>query len=491
MNYYFNSDYVLWHDEKRTYIIEKYQNNDSSRGWISVLHPIQAMILSFFTQVKPYEKILADLTTFLGTDSDSAKKVISPFLTNREQFHTEYQGEQFQFPKNVLLEESSNNMDKLPKYKVEDFMFSETDFKTKRYYSSPLNVTLMPSNNCVTNCIYCYADRQTKSSTMSFERIKEIIDEAKTLGVLHFGMVGGEIFAYPQWDELIRYIKQNDFVVDRLSTKVPLTKEDVIKLKEAGIRQMQISLDTLVPKTLSKILRVNESYVEKIKNTVGYFCEEGFDTTIASVITTDNCDMENIRSIYEYLKDIKGISSWGLRPAFPSIYKNNSYSFTPTGEQMYKLFDEVEKQLQDKTPFPITYDKTFLERGYNESKGGSTNFKGAECSANRSHIFILPDGKVTICEQLYWKPHFIIGDLSKQTIKEVWHSERAMWFANLDTPQLQEGNPCKTCGIFDVCYKNMNRCWAEVVKAYGDKYWDYPDPRCEFAPSHKVNNLIY
>jgi hypothetical protein len=53
----------------------------------------------------------------------------------------------------------------------------------------------------------------------------------------------------------------------------------------------------------------------------------------------------------------------------------------------------------------------------NESKGGSQNFKGAECSANSSHIFILPDGKVTIGEQLYWKPHFIIGDLSRQTIK--------------------------------------------------------------------------
>jgi radical SAM protein with 4Fe4S-binding SPASM domain len=217
---------------------------------------------------------------------------------------------------------------------------------------------------------------------------------------------------------------------------------------------------------------------------------EGFDTTIASVITTDNCDIENMTSIYDYIKDIKGITDWGLRPAFPSIYKNNSYSFTPTGEQIYKLFDEVEK-LKAGAPFPITYDKTFLERGYSETKGGSQNFKGAECSANRSHIFILPDGKVTLCEQLYWKPHFIMGDLSQQTIKEVWHSERAMWFANLDKQQLQDGNPCKTCAIFDACYRNMNRCWAEVVKAYGDEYWDYPDPRCELAPPHKVNKLTY
>ena len=36
----------------------------------------------------------------------------------------------------------------------------------------------------------------------------------------------------------------------------------------------------------------------------------------------------------------------------------------------------------------------------------------------------------------------------------------------------------------------MNRCWAEVIKAYGDEHWDYPDPRCKLAPKMKTN-LIY
>ena len=29
-------------------------------------------------------------------------------------------------------------------------------------------------------------------------------------------------------------------------------------------------------------------------------------------------------------------------------------------------------------------------------------------------MYILPDGKVTICEELYWNEHFIIGDVTKQ-----------------------------------------------------------------------------
>ncbi|MCL1850005.1 MAG: SPASM domain-containing protein [Bacteroidetes bacterium] len=199
--------------------------------------------------------------------------------------------------------------------------------------------------------------------------------------------------------------------------------------------------------------------------------------------------MENMLSIYNFIKNISGITGWSLRPAFPSIYKEASADFIPSKKQIDDLFSDMEA-VKAEEKISIDYDKTFFERGYVSAEGGSKNFDGAECSSNRSHIFVLPDGKVTICEQLYWKPHFIIGDLTYQSIKEVWNSERALWFYNLEASQLSDGNPCKTCDIFKECYRNMNRCWAEVVKAYGDEHWDYPDPRCKLAPEMKTN-LIY
>jgi hypothetical protein len=75
MNYYFNTDYTLWHDAKRTYIIQRYENNDGSRGWISVIHPVQAMILSLFTQMKNHVEVLNDLAIFLKNTVDLAEYV--------------------------------------------------------------------------------------------------------------------------------------------------------------------------------------------------------------------------------------------------------------------------------------------------------------------------------------------------------------------------------------------------------------------------------
>jgi hypothetical protein len=55
---------------------------------------------------------------------------------------------------------------------------------------------------------------------------------------------------------------------------------------------------------------------------------------------------------------------------------------------------------------------------------------------------------------------------------------------------LKPSNPCSTCEIFENCYNNMNRCWSEVLKAYGQSNWDFPDPRCSLAPE-MINDLNF
>ncbi|MDY0324462.1 MAG: SPASM domain-containing protein, partial [Candidatus Carbobacillus sp.] len=52
--------------------------------------------------------------------------------------------------------------------------------------------------------------------------------------------------------------------------------------------------------------------------------------------------------------------------------------------------------------------------------------KRAICTANISQFCILPDGQVTICEELYWQPNFIIGNILTNTIDEIWQSKKAL-----------------------------------------------------------------
>lgn len=128
------------------------------------------------------------------------------------------------------------------------------------------------------------------------------------------------------------------------------------------------------------------------------------------------------------------------------------------------------------------------DKKYFSSEGGSRSFKGFRCSANYSHMVILPDGKVTICEQLYWNPKFLIGDLLKNSIEDVWNSPKAINLAFPKKEHFSDKSICKGCDIFQECMSFPNRCIADVLKGYGDDNSDFPDPRCNKAPKI-INNL--
>jgi hypothetical protein len=91
-------------------------------------------------------------------------------------------------------------------------------------------------------------------------------------------------------------------------------------------------------------------------------------------------------------------------------------------------------------------------------------------------------------EQLYWTPAFIIGDVSQQSIEEVWNSPWALKLANLTQDDFRDKSVCKSCALFDECISYNNRCVLDIVKAYGIENIDYPDPRCAQAPKF-INEL--
>lgn len=94
--------------------------------------------------------------------------------------------------------------------------------------------------------------------------------------------------------------------------------------------------------------------------------------------------------------------------------------------------------------FPFKLYKPSILRDFNRLplKDKEKRFKNRTmCSGNLNALYILPDGQVTICEELYWHPHFIIGDLRKQTLKEIWNSEKAKNIFYLKQSSIPKDSP--------------------------------------------------
>lgn len=485
--YVLNPDYHLRNDGNRVLLYSKWQTDERSTGnWLSYIHPLQAGLLALFT----YRRTLADALFYIarisGSDIADAKERIAGWLENKEPFYTRFLGNNVWMPRNVLVPYSGN--EPFLELNPNDFMiWRKLDLTGRHLYEAPLSVTLMLTNRCRTHCRYCYADTVTQvSQPLPLGRIFQLIEEAGRLGLKQVGLIGGEVFLHPHWEEIVRKTVECGVEPEYLSTKLPFTQERVEALHRTGYRGMvQVSLDAVDPKILKESLRVGDGYLPAVLEGLRLLDESGLPYHVATVLTTYNCAVSVQLELFRFLATLKHLSHWNVVPVSDALTMTPAEfaRLKPAREEVERVFAVLGRFLY---PFKIHLVRDLLDARYHCTMGGSQNFEGKQCPALNTQFFILPDGKATVCEQLYWHPHFLIGDASRQGIREIWQSEEARWLYVLAKEEVRGESACHSCPVADACFSYNNRCWADIVKAYGRDNWDYPDPRCIRAGKPEV-----
>lgn len=98
--------------------------------------------------------------------------------------------------------------------------------------------------------------------------------------------------------------------------------------------------------------------------------------------------------------------------------------------------------------------------------------------------YILPDGNVTMCEQLYWNKNFIVGNIIHHNLAEVWNSDKAKAIFFIKQEDIPSDSLCHSCKQFEACRSIRQVCYREIVRKYGTDKWYYPDVNCPFAQQH-------
>lgn len=484
--YILNHYYWLRHDLKRSYVLasNKELKNAEQARMVQTdcqfrIHPILAMALSLFSEPHTLDELKESFADFFNISGPEAEKFIQLFLNNSETFTIPYGGYDSSFPKNIVIEADKQFVSPVA-YSPEQFAYKELDMKRERPFLAPLSMVLMINNICATDCIYCYANKKVKSTPIPFERIKEIVKEAHDLKISQFNIVGGEVLLYRQWEELFQLLRSYDMLGGLVSTKVPIGEDTVIALKKYHLK-VQISLDAMHSGRLQEILQVSPLYAEKIKRTIELLEKHRVGFQVATVLTKCNKLPEDLEELYRFLQPLKCLQRWDIRIAFKSLYSRGDFEKYKLSKEDVETVDQWVKGIRPQTTMHIQWLPDG-QRKYFSAKEGSRSFQGSRCSANYSNLFVLPDGKVTICEQLYWNPRFLIGDLNTQSIQEVWNSPEALALAFPKRENFREESACHSCKLFDECMDFPNRCIVDILKGYGPENWDYPDPRCAQAP---------
>ena len=355
-------------------------------------------------------------------------------------------------------------------------MLSDLDLSTFRNYI-PSDIRLMITNNCVTDCAYCFANRSYKvENTLSFERIKDLIAEAHSLGCKSFSISGGELFLYNRWEELLDILHKYEYS-PHLSTKIPIGEDIILKLKKRNIDKIQFSLDTVDREGLKNMIKVPSSYLDRMKNTFDLLRQHNMKFTVKSVITKFNDDLTSIKNLIDFLLQYENLIILTIAPGDHSLYKD-FLSYKSNRKNLSKIQDYINELNHPKISMQ---PPTIPCEGNFEEKKIKYNSRPA-CSGNLTTFFILLDGQVTICEQMYWTPFFIMGDVTNQSIMEVWNSPKALSLWNIKQDEIQDKSPCKKCDVFENCRRGLGTCWLMAMQAYGKDNYDFPDPNCPHAP---------
>jgi radical SAM protein with 4Fe4S-binding SPASM domain len=82
---------------------------------------------------------------------------------------------------------------------------------------------------------------------------------------------------------------------------------------------------------------------------------------------------------------------------------------------------------------------------------------------------IAPDGLVTLCEQMPQTKEHTIGDVRKQTIMEIWNSDRLLHYIYPDEDRFK-GTACFDCGHFEECHRASGHCFRDALFFHGSRY---------------------
>ena len=323
----------------------------------------------------------------------------------------------------------------------------------------PASLTWHLTSDCATNCKYCYLKRRSVKP-MPLKRALELLDEAADIGVFNIDCAGGDVLCYPYLFDILERIQQHKFLPFLLSTKALITEDVAKKLSRyrETIWRLQYSIDTddeMIANYLVGVPNFPDRAFLSIKNAL----DAGLPVAAKAVITPYN--VLTIPRLYRKLKTL-GVQHINLATYSRSGYYHTDNLFC-NNESYLWLHEEIEKLKQE-------FDDVFmLQNGAPTFESTSSESRKEAwkerifCPAGHSSMMICADGKVIPCEQMPETDEYFCGDVSHQSIMEVWNGDRLKDMTYGVSREKFKGTECYDCDEREECHYIKGYCIRDLA----------------------------
>jgi MoaA/NifB/PqqE/SkfB family radical SAM enzyme len=245
----------------------------------------------------------------------------------------------------------------------------------KRIRFSPWFTQLVITRRCNLSCTYCN-EFDKVSDPVPLATLKTRAEKLKSLGAYSINLTGGEPTMHPDLVELIRFCRYDlKFLrTSMISNGFYLNPELIKKLNEAGLQDMQISIDGVKPNDVTvKVLNSLRKRLEYLKEYAK------FKVVVSGVV--GSCPPQESFEVICYAKKM------GFKPRILLIHDHDGQ--VKLSSEELKVFKEIKKMIPRSFPEFTDYRDTMIREG-------AAPFK---CRAGSRYLYVDEDGMVSWCSQ--------------------------------------------------------------------------------------------
>ena len=338
----FNPSYELYNDYDRIVLMSSPEASVLDKSYRLYIHPGIASFFSFFNGTCTLEESFQRAAKFYNTDVATVENLFSKFYNNPKKVGLKYDGENFIFPPNVLVDNREGVKRDTLSPEVMTCKGPYNYDRARLHY--PKSLVICINLSCVTDCVYCYANKAHNYKPMPTQALLDFISEAARLHVRDIDFTGGEFFLHKDWREILKCLIANGYNPE-ISTKVPVSPASLREAREIGLKCVQYSLDTLSPEKACATLNVNRHYIGNIRKSIEAANNLGFDLVIKPTLINSTCTLENVKEILEFTKSLRSVRRMVVTTAGYTMYKSeeNYQNLRPTEQQAKEVYDRQRK----------------------------------------------------------------------------------------------------------------------------------------------------
>jgi len=322
----------------------------------------------------------------------------------------------------------------------------------------PLSVHFDLTYRCNERCVHCYLDHDDHGELTTAECLK-VLDDLASSGTLFLTFSGGEIFLRPDLYKILAAARRLHFDISLKTNALLVTAERAGRLRELGVRRVQISVYSDIPAVHDAITKVPGS-LQRTLAAIPVLLEQGLQVKLACPLMKENLmAYRGVMALAEKL-GVPYVLDLTITPMMdgsggPLEHRASVSSLLPV------LRDPVLHSCKPQmTPQAASAMNSFQQAIGSAVSSGieSSAYEDLPCSAGHNSCYISPYGDVFPCVQL---PQ-AAGNLRREKFDDIWH--HAPQLERLRAIRESQLPMCSRCELRSYC----ERCPGLALMEGGD-----------------------